>query len=587
MAAIASIKSDKKLEQLLEYEPAHLAWPIPSNIREKLPLDDLTIYLKARQTRIERATKDPLRYGYIPKIWEKVEDQIRALREKFPKGVIKLCIFGGNRSSKTRFAANFLNRSLKENPGARWWCCDSTEAQSRANQMRLIMEQFPPEWRNLERNEVTDIRYSVSDGFPKNMFVAPNKSECSFKFYSMDVENLPGPELDGIWADELIPLPWIESLIYRLANRNGIFIITFTPEFGWNETFGHFYEGAQVIEDEDAPLLPKLDEKGRTVGFERMPRVMQCQDPTARIIFFWTSDNPFGNYEAIVQEEKAKGNNKDSIRIRLYGVCDKAHKVAFPMFSRKTHVITQSQFAKIMEEHPRGVAYHLIDPCDGRNWFMGWIFCPKLDWWIIYREWPSHSHPSSYIKGIGILGPWAVSGAAADGVRGPGQDTLGFSLERYKEEIEDKETNDGRVEDIFARYIDSRYATQRKTERETVTTLQEQCSEVGMDFLCMTAESRILGARDGSIDMINSALRYDPEIELGKWDAKRGRLNMPQLQVVETCPNTIWALEHWTGEDGQRGACKDPIDVIRGAFLSGVNFVDETLNVFTGGGIPR
>jgi len=576
------------LKSLLEFRTDHAAWPIPGNIQEKLEREDLLQYLKARKIRIERADADPLRYGYVPKIWDTAMDQINDLRAKFPKGIIKLCIFGGNRSSKTRFAAWYLNTTLKAKPGSRWWCCDSTEAQSRANQMRLIMEQFPPEWKNLERDQITDIRYNVSDGFPKNVFVAPNKSECHFKFYSMDVENLPGVEVDGIWADELIPLPWVESIVYRLANRNGILLITFTPEFGWNETFGHFYEGARTLEEVDAPLLPKLDRKGSVAGFERVPRVMQCQDETARIIFFHTPDNPFGNYEAIVQEEKAKGNNRDSIKIRVYGICTKSHKVAFPMFSRKAHVISEAQFGKIVEEHPGGVRYHLVDPADGRNWAQIWIFCPSLDKFIVYREWPSYGHPKAYIKGVGLLGPWALSGAAADGVKGPAQDSLGFSLERYKEEIEEKETDeDGVREEIFARYIDSRYATQRKTDRETVTTLQEQCMEVGMDFLCMVSESKILGARDGSIDLINSALRYDPEIELGKWDAKRGRLNNPQLQIVDTCPNTIYALEHWTGIDGGRGACKDFIDVLRGAFLSSVNFIDATMNCWTGGGIPK
>jgi len=577
-----------KLKALLEYEPDHLAWPVPDNIFHKLEDEDLLHYLKARKLRIERALADPLRYGYVPKIWDVAEQQIAELRKKFPKGVIKLCLFGGNRSSKTRFAANLLNRSLKEREGVRWWCCDSTEAQSRANQMRLIMEQFPPEWRNLARDEITDIRYSLSDGFPKNTFVLPNKSECSFKFYSMDVENLPGPELDGIWGDELIPLPWVESLIYRLANRNGLFLITFTPEFGWNETFGHFYEGAQTLQETDAVLLPRFDGKGQRIGFEKVPRVMQCADPTARIVFFHTADNPFGNYEAIVQEEKSKGNNRDSIRIRVYGICTKSHKVAFPLFNTQAHVISTSQYRKVLEDSPDGVRYHLVDPCDGRNWFMCWIFCPRLDHWIVYREWPSTGDRSAYIKGVGLLGPWAVSGAAADGVRGDAQDTLGFSLERYKEEIEDKETDqDGIREEIFARYIDSRYATSPHTGREAVTTLQEQCAEIGLDFLCMVAEAKILGTRDGSIDMINSALRYDPDIQLGKWDKARGRLNQPQLQVLETCPNTIWALEHWTGEDGQRGACKDPIDVVRGAFLSQINFIEATMNRFVGGGIPR
>jgi phage terminase large subunit-like protein len=575
-------------EELVAFRPSYAAWPVAEDILERGEPEVVLAYLRERKRMIEEAEADPLNSCYVPRIWKTVDRNIAELREKFPKGVIKLAIFGGNRSSKTFYAANHVNKDLVANPGHRWWACDSTEAQARSNQMRLIWQQFPLGWKNLERDSVTDIRYNVSDGFPKNMFVAPNGSECHFKFYSMDVENLPGSEVNGIWCDELVPLDWVESIIYRLANRNGILIITFTPEFGWNETFGHFYEGAVTLEDEEALLLPRKNAKGRTTGFERVPRVLQCADETERIIFFHTNDNPFGNYEAIRQEEKARGNNRDSILIRVYGVCSKSHRIAFPMFNRRAHVISTDAFRAITEKHEQAVRYHLVDPCDGRNWFMCWILCPRPDWWILYREWPSHGHSAAYIRGVGLLGPWAVSGSAADGVRGPAQDSKGFSLERYTEEIEEKETDEEGVrETVLARYIDSRYSTQRRTERETVTTLQEQLGEIGMDFLCMTAESRILGAHDGSIDMINSALFYDLETPLGKFSAALGRLNRPQLQVVETCPNTIWALEHWSGLDGQRGSCKDPIDCIRGAFLSGINYVDDTVDSFVGGGIPR
>jgi len=184
------------------------------------------------------------------------------------------------------------------------------------------------------------------------------------------------------------------------------------------------------------------------------------------------------------------------------------------------------------------------------------------------------------------LGPWAVSGAAADGVKGPAQESRGFSLERYREEIEERD----RGERILGRYIDSRYATSPRTISTSVTNLQEQLAEVGIDFMTMVpGKGRIIGGEnnDGSIDMINSALFYDVETEIGKWSAKLGRLNEPQLQIVETCPNTIWALEHWTGQDGQKGACKDPIDIVRGMFLSQINFVGTDQYVFKHGGIPR
>jgi hypothetical protein len=89
---------------------------------------------------------------------------------------------------------------------------------------------------------------------------------------------------------------------------------------------------------------------------------------------------------------------------------------------------------------------------------------------------------------------------------------------------------------------------------------------------------------DGSVDLINSALYYDVETDLGKFSPKLSRLNEPQLQVVETCPNTIYALEHWSGADGQKGACKDPIDCVRGLFLSSVNYISEDMYSFQGGG---
>ena len=123
-----------------------------------------------------------------------------------------------------------------------------------------------------------------------------------------------------------------------------------------------------------------------------------------------------------------------------------------------------------------------------------------------------------------------------------------------------------------------------------MTTLIEQLGEAGMDFLAMVAgKGRIIATdnNDGSVDMINSALYYDLNTPLGKWSTELGRLNEPQLQVLETCPNVIYALEHWTGQDGQKGACKDPVDCVRGMFLTSVNFVGQSQYRWSGGGIPR
>src|SRR5438477_7996629 len=178
-----------ELEDLSNFRTSHLAWPLWPEELTDLPPDEAQAYLLMRKNRILQSEADPLKHGYVPEIWKMVDEQIAQLRAKFPTGVLKIIIWGGNRSGKTRKASNYVLQDIVKNEGHRWWCCDSTEAMARTNQMRLLWEQMPQEWRNLDRDQITDMRYSLSDGFPKNTFVTPKKSEVSFKFYSMDVAN--------------------------------------------------------------------------------------------------------------------------------------------------------------------------------------------------------------------------------------------------------------------------------------------------------------------------------------------------------------------------------------------------------------
>ena len=427
----------------------------------------------------------------------------------------------------------------------------------------------------LPRTRETKITYSVAGGFSENILVMPNGSEIAFKFYEMKVGNLPGPELDGVWADELIPYDWIETLQYRLVNRNGILHITFTPELGWTETVAHYLEGATILEEVEAELLPLFGPDGRKVGCKKVPRVVQCRDPRARIIYFHTHDNPYGNYEGL--QKLLEGKSEGEIALRAYGVVEKGHYAAFPLFNEKAHVISVNQWEALQRQFPRLQRYMLVDPCSGRNWFMIWVACPAADRWIIYREWPSHGHLGAYVDGFGDPGSWTVMSRNPDGAPGPAQKTFGFGLARYIDEILRIENG----EEIVERWIDSRYATARVLDREATTTLIEQLDELGMFFRASTPERNILGAKDGSIDMINSALYYDLKTPLGQFSAELGRLNAPKLQVVETCPNTIYSLKTWTGKDGGRGSSKDPIDTIRMLFLSEVGYLPESAYTWT------
>ncbi len=323
--------------------------------------------------------------------------------------------------------------------------------------------------------------------------------------------------------------------------------------------------------------------------FEKVPRIQENlnvvingQKSKAVIVYFHTADNPFGNYESM--KATLEGATREKILTRAYGVPTKAMLTRFPLFSDLAHVISLNRFREIQKGG--GSWYHFLDPCSGRNWFQQWIFVDALNRAFVAGESPSYDHDWAYIPGVGNPGPWAVAGNKADGEQGDGQKEWGWGYTRYIEEIERMErvlAQDGKLAasptegahkiDVATRWIDARYGNARRTSEERSTTLIEDMSELGIDFLAAPSEKAIdsgRGGGDGSLRMINDKLYYEAK-------RKIDQTNQPHLYVVETCPNTVYALKEWTGKDGQHGACKDPIDTLRMFVLSGSEFVDEAM----------
>jgi hypothetical protein len=243
---------------------------------------------------------------------------------------------------------------------------------------------------------------------------------------------------------------------------------------------------------------------------------------------------------------------------------------------------------------------------------MRWIRIDARGRWHVYREWPSTEHGGAYIPGIGDPGPWTLPGQPADGVRGPAQQAFGFGLDRYAREIlrveghpeneDEEEQGEERAdwwratrnplagrqvvvepkapwEEIAERWMDSRYGATPTTTREGSTTLIEQMSELGMEFLATSGKS----IEEGT-GLINDMLDYDKEVERGVYSPTLARLNEPKLVVSRNCPNTIYAVREWTGKDKQHGACKDPIDCLRYAALAGLDYLGEDAYCWVGGG---
>lgn len=603
--------------------------------------------MRKREQIIINEKKDPLRYGYEPPIWRLCDcllglkridpEYAETIRRSlgFMQKIKALLILGGNRGSKTEYAGKRMMGVMTEQDGRIVWPFHSTSNMSVEYHHKLMWHYMPPEWKRNILSQVAYISYKLKTGFSDSKFVLDNESICSFKNYSMEKDDaIEGGDIDAGWPDELVPPDWVETLEMRIATRDGFILITFTPVHGYTATVKMFQDGAEPVLQTPAFLLPKdngdpdivatlgfksekemawnhkytrwsvpedvmrrvesgnlAPEGGEIIGngkmfkrddgrlFELMPRVMKCVNPNYAIVFFHSSDNPFGNPMSVVN--KIIGKSTSLKKERYYGLATKTISARFPKFTLKVHVIPPEAIPQ------EGTNYYFQDPAGGRNPFMKW-YRRTQEGVYLYREWPGNYE----IPGVGVPGLWALpDGKKADGRPGPAQTPFGFGLKRFKQEIarlegwtdaqltgddvlpaEEWSEENGTREVIAERYLDSRAASTMRVEKDKPITLQTEYEDIGLDFLLTPGDSIEEG-----VMMINDALDYDEDIPVS-FD------NKPTFYVSSDCVNSIFALQTWTGSDGQKGACKDPIDLDRYFFLSPCEFIEEDHWQTTGGG---
>lgn len=602
-----------------------------------------------REERILKERAEPFPHWFEPPIWKVCDallgfpwvDPVWAEKMRkhlgFDKPVKILLINGGNRGGKSEYASDRVMRVLRywktywpeRHEPASAWCLHSTLPMSKKYQQPLFYQALPPELRGKDiKSKETYITYKQKTGFSEDNFVLPGGADCSFKAYEQDVKGIEGGNIDIIWPDELVPADWVETMELRIAERAGWMIVTFTPVQGYTETVRMFQDGAQVVQESTAYLLPKdggepdvaralgltaaelaevkraeadkraaycpqsrpedcnlwLDTPGAVRAedgreFETVPRVMKCvgsspEQPRA-CVFFYTADNPYGNPKSVWAT--ISGKAAEFKRERFYGVANKVFSARFPKFNLKVHIVPANAIPQ------EGTNYHVIDPCDGRNFFQGW-FRRTPNRVYLYREWPG----GYAIPDVGLPGAWALpSGKHPDGKRGPAQNSFGWGHLRYKLEIarlegwteyasarpdglseEDwreqqrawHEANGAR-EVIQERFIDSRFASTPKMQDDKPVTLIEEFAELGLNFTPTPGDDISEG-----VQMVQNALDYDV-------DKPVDYFNCPELLISAECVNTIYALQTWTGYSAQgkrslEGATKDPIDILRYFFLA-------------------
>lgn len=461
-------------------------------------------FIDERARMIGDELADPYRHGYEPAIWREADWRLAELRLENPGDPIIFAVLGGNGSGKSYYGASRFDMAMAENDDWLCWQHSLDEDSSREVPQRIIYSYLPQEFRSetgkLKKSAQTKLTYNKVNGFTDNAFGLPNGSRALFKFYGGgDVNALEGPRPDFVWADEMVPLDWVEGSCRRLVTKaglsrklvpalekamavrreiiakyghvpelmqvklaeawrthlrpllprllQGVCLVTFTPKNGYTQTVGLLTAQARVVEEVEAELLPKMKD-GQIIGYEKVPRVLwnTAEEVPTAVMFFHIYDNPHGgNWES--QKKRLNKLTREEKLWQAYGVATKIAGVALPRFSRTAHVRPLDMLPKV------GTWYHVVDPCtDGRNWFMLWVkVCPNpigppLLW--VAREWPQQG--DWIVAGnVGNPGPWAMlrsqskadgkkkSGAAkADGERGPAQKLWGLGFREYADEIE-------------------------------------------------------------------------------------------------------------------------------------------------------
>lgn len=541
---------------------------------------------------------DPFRYGFELDHWK---DADRLATEE----LVWLILLGGNRSAKSEYCGKRVVQAAVTHPETIILCLAETEISSQMTQQTIIYKYLPAEIKALngtrDRRRLHYINYSAAHGFSEQRVVLPNRSKIIFSTYNAETTKFEGVEFGsqrlrtiGAWSDESLTPPWFTMLDRRLRYRNAVGLWSFTPVTGMTPTIKMAVGDGRILESRPSELLSaRVNVPGLPVG--HMPYIQEGAIPRSKVIYFHSNLNPFGNsagsyYKQI--KELCQGKPDKYTQRVAYGYTTDTTGKAFPLFSG-CNIVDPSQLPE------EGTNYMFIDPAGARNFAAIWVrvtkgFEPKI---YIYRDWPDRP----------TYGEWAVpsereltndSGRGWDGDPGPAQATMNWGVARYKKEFAKLETvkdaliekdpyrrkiGKGGQEAILVRFIDSRAGKDRHVADQGGTCLLDDFAKPtttpdGETQPPMHLELASGVREDPGLSAIEALLYWEPE---KPFDAV---MNCPRLYVSSECHQVIWALSNYTGRAGEKGACKDFVDLVRYAAMADLVHVGEGTFQGSGGG---
>lgn len=543
---------------------------------------------------------DPLRCGFELPHWAECD----AMQRQFKF----LYVAGGKRASKSERAAKRFVQSACKYPRGKLWAFQGNSKTSIATQQQLVWKYLPPEIKALngtrDPRKVYAVNFKPKDGFADGVLVLPNRTEIYFLTYEMEVKDYQGWAIGspwkvasplsmkeqqiadlvkgtegvieniGFWADENMPLPWLESCELRSATNNARGLWTFSTTEGITPAIKQVLGTAVTLETRPAELLSGRQNLPE-VPSGHMPFKQAAERKDWGAIFFFSEFNPFGDNYANVKAF-CEGKTSDVIMENAYGYARDTRHKAFPLFG-SWNIIKRKNLPTKMTR------YMFTDPGDAsRNWATLWVGVDERGWHYIYRDWPDEQ----------TYGEWAVPSEdpkQPDGNRGPAQRSLGFGTTQLKEEWRRAEaagltvtTPEGLAvrrddllnEQIFERRIDPRAAANPHIQEEGGTDLYQLFLDGEEPMIFTGWEGKVIKA---GYTAVNELLFWERDKPLSP-------INAPKLYVCEECRQVRWMFSNFTGMGGEKAGGKDFADLARGMALADLQYFENNEMQSSGGG---